>query len=298
MSDRIAALQLFVRTAHTGSFSRAGRDLGVIQPVVSRTIAKLERELGIALFTRTTRAVVLTDAGREFLGRVEPILLQLEEAYHTIGGESELRGVLRVGVSSSFAIREIIPRLPIFLERHPSLRLELLVSDQRQDLVLEGVDVAIRLGPMPDSSALARQLGRWQRILVASPDYLEKMGVPETPTDLTRHQIIGGPSTSAQAWSFRNDGRRLSIKLDTRIAVTLNEAAIAAAVAGIGIASTGVTGSRSELRGGTLVQVLPDWQMEPIEVHAVYAGGRAAKSAARIFTDFLASELHGSYADP
>src|ERR1700761_1189805 len=107
MSDRINALKLFVRTAQTGSFSRGGRDLGLSQPVASRTIAALERDVGATLFTRTTRAVVLTDAGREFLTRIEPLLAELDEAYHAVSGSAELRGVLRVGMSSTFAIREI-----------------------------------------------------------------------------------------------------------------------------------------------------------------------------------------------
>jgi DNA-binding transcriptional LysR family regulator len=157
MSDHLFALRLFVRVARLGSFSAGGRDLSVPQPTVSRVISQLEKDLGAALFTRTTRVVSLTDAGIDFLARVEAILADLEEAEHAVRGSSELRGMLRVGLSSSFAVREVAPRLPAFMGKHPKLRVELMTSDQRQDFVSEGVDVGMRFGPLPDSNATAKK---------------------------------------------------------------------------------------------------------------------------------------------
>lgn len=290
MSDRLEALKLFVRTAQTGSFSRAGRDMGLSQPVASRTIAALEREVGAALFTRTTRAVVLTDAGQEFLTRIEPLLSGLDEAYHAVSGSGPLRGVLRIGMSSTFAIREIIPRLPRFVQAHPALKVEILCSDQRQDLVLEGVDVALRLGRLSDSAATSRRLGRWRRALLAAPAYLDRAGVPDTPQDLSEHQLIAGPGLGP-SWTFTHGGSSVSIKTKARLSTTLNEAAIAAAIAGLGIVATGVPGSLLELEAGRLVVVLPEWTLEPIEAHAVHAAGKAAKPAARAFTEFLIDDL-------
>src|SRR5260370_35898252 len=159
MSDRLLALRLFARVARTGSFSRAGRELGLSQPSVSRIAAALEREVGAALLTRTTRAVTLTEAGADYLARVEPILAALEEADHAARGTGELRGVLRVGLSSSLAVREVIPRLSALTSRHPALLVELLMNDQRQDLVIEAVDVALRFGMLGDSNATARPAG-------------------------------------------------------------------------------------------------------------------------------------------
>ena len=158
MTDRLLALRAFVRTARSGSLSRAARDLGLSQPSISRILAQLEAEVGARLLVRTTRAVTLTEAGADYLARVEPLLTALEEADHVVRGTGELRGVLRVAVSSSFGVREVIPRLPKFLERHPALRIDLGISDQRQDLVVDGVDVALRLGSLPDSSVVARKL--------------------------------------------------------------------------------------------------------------------------------------------
>src|ERR1700744_3679413 len=135
MNDRFSTLRLFARVARTGSFSAAGRELGLSQPSVSRIIAGLEHEVGAALLTRTTRALTLTEAGTDYLARIEPILTALEEADHAARGTGELRGLLRVGVSSSFAVREVIPRLPGFLDKHPALRIDMVTEDRRQDLV-------------------------------------------------------------------------------------------------------------------------------------------------------------------
>ena len=194
MNDHLAALRLFTRVAHKGSFSAAARELNLPQPSASRIIASLEREIGAALFTRTTRAVSLTEAGADFLARVEPILSALDEAEQAVRGTGELRGTLRLGLSSSFAMREIVPRLPQFLDRHPALRVELVMDDQRQDLVAEGVDVALRFGDLPDSSAVARRLAAWPRVLIASPAYLQRAGTPRIPADLAGHAVIAGPS--------------------------------------------------------------------------------------------------------
>jgi DNA-binding transcriptional LysR family regulator len=290
LGPRLDSLKLFVRAARTGSFSRAGRDLGLTQPVVSRSIAALEKELGTALFTRTTRAVALTDAGRDLLARIEPILDELEEAYHAARSSAELRGVLRIGMSSSFGIREVIPLLPAFVEAHPNLKIELLMSDQRQDLVLDGVDVALRLGPLPDSSARSRSLGTLPRMMMASPGYLSRVGTPKQPADLAHHRIITGPGSQPASWTLRRGAQVETVRLEGHVRSTLNEGAIAAAVAGLGIMLTGAPGESVELKNGALVQVLPQWQLQRLEVHALYAAGRG-KPAARALTEHLVRQF-------
>ncbi len=230
MSDRMSALRLFVRVARAGSFSRAAREVGVSQPSASRIVATLEKEIGAPLFTRSTRALSLTEGGAEYLSRVEAALAALEEADHVARGTGELRGVLRVAASSSFAQHVVIPRLDEFLGRNPKLRLVLLVNDHRQALITEGVDVAFRLGSLGDSTATA---------------------------------------------------------LEARLVVSANEGAVAAAVAGLGIATTSVIASREALANRLLVHVLPDWQMGSVNVHAVFPAGRAAKAAARALADHM-----------
>lgn len=290
MSDRLFALRVFVRIARSGSFSKAGRELGLSQPSVSRIAADLEKEVGAALFTRTTRAVSLTEAGNDYLARIEPILAALEEADHAVRGTGELRGQLRVALSSSLAVREIVPLLPAFMERHPDLRVELIMNDQRQDLVQEGADLALRFGVLPDSTATARRIAVSLRMLVAAPAYLDKRGTPHTPADLAEHAMIAGP-TGGRAWEFRQDGRNASVRVDGRLHVSLNEAAIASAVAGLGIVQTSRWGCRAELERGALVRVLADWDVGQVELNAVFPAGHAAKPAARSFAEYLAQSF-------
>jgi DNA-binding transcriptional LysR family regulator len=292
MSDRLFALRLFVRVARTRSFSAAGRELGLSQPSASRLVAALEQEVGASLLTRTTRAVTLTEAGADYLARVESILGALDEADHVARGTGELRGALRVAASLPFALREIIPRLDAFLSRHPALRIELVLSDQRQDLVADSVDVAIRIGYLPGAAAVARKIGVSYRVLVASPAYLRKAGQPETPADLAAHALIVGPaSLGAEAWVLWKDGKATSVRVVGRVTVTAIEAATAAAVAGLGIVSMGRVGCRAELESGALVRVLPDWEMGHADVKAILPAGRAAKPAARAFVEFLVADL-------
>jgi len=292
MNDKLLALRLFVRVAHTGSFSAAARELDLSQPSVSRIIAALEEEVGAALVTRTTRAVTLTDVGNDYLTRVEAILVSLEEADHAARGSRELRGSLRVALPASFGVREIVPVMPGFLARHPALNVSLLMSDQRQDTIKEGVDVALRLGELADSSATARLIGRTQRLVAASPTYLKARGTPETPADLAAHAAIVGPAgTTAGTWSFQKDGQSVSVRINSRLTVSFNEAAVAAAVAGIGIVTTALWGCRAELASGSLIQLLPDWKMGEVEVHGMFSPGRLPKPSARALVEYLIAEL-------
>ena len=294
MNDQLAALRLFVRVARSGSFSRAARELAIAQPTASRTIAALEKEVGAALFTRSTRALTLTEAGARYLERVEPLLDALAEAEQEVRGTGELRGVLRVGLSSSLAVRAIIPALPRFAEQHPALHVELLIDDKRQDLIVEGVDVALRFGAMSDSSAVARKVMSTQRVIAASPAYLRRAGMPRTPDDLGTHRaIIGVTGIGGAGWTFTRAGHEdVTVRVDGQVSANQNEAAVAAAVAGMGIVATTREGCRAELEAGTLVELLPDWERGSIDVHAVFASGRAAKPAAKAFAEFLIEALN------
>jgi DNA-binding transcriptional LysR family regulator len=292
MNDKLSTLRLFVRVAHTSSFSRIGREVGLSQPSVSRQIAELEADVGAALFIRSTRAVKLTEAGADYLVRVEAILEALEEADHVARGSSDLRGHLRVALSTSFGIREVIPRIGKFMALHPALHIELLMSDDRQDLIAEGADVAIRFGALPDSSARSRLLGRSARMLVAAPGYLARAGHPVEPSDLSGHTFVMGPSSAASLGStLRKDGCEATFRAEGSFMTSVNEGATAAAVAGLGILTVGLWGCRNEIADGRLVQILEDWRLEPIEVHAVFPPGRARRPAARALIDYLAEEV-------
>jgi DNA-binding transcriptional LysR family regulator len=293
MSDQLAALRLFVRVARTGSFSQAARELDISQPSASRTIAALEKEGGAALFTRSTRALTLTEAGARYLERIEPLLEALLEADHELRGTGELRGVLRVGLSSSLAVRAIIPALPRFAEQHPGLRIELLIDDRHQDPVAEGVDIALRLDAMADPNAVARKLMSTPRVIAASRAYLARAGTPRVPDDLATHRAILGVEGTDAGWTFRRTGQDdVTVRVDGQVQANQNEAAVAAAVAGLGIVATTREGCRTELESGALVELLPEWSLGSIDVHAVFVGRRAVKPSAQAFAEFLIEALN------
>jgi DNA-binding transcriptional LysR family regulator len=292
MNDKLSTLRLFVRVAHTSSFTKAGRELGLSQPSTSRRISELEEEVGAALFVRSTRAVTLTEAGADYLTRVEAILSALDEADHAARGTAELRGHLRVALSTSFGVRDVIPRIGRFMSAHPALHVDLLMEDDWQDLIVEGVDVAFRFGQLKDSNATSTMLGRCPRLLVASPGYLANTRTPLEPGDLASHTFIMGPSgAGVQRWTFEKSGRRVAFRGEGQLTISLNEGKTAAAVAGLGILMMGSWGCRAELSDGRLVPVLADWKLEPVEVHAVFPAARAARPAARALVAYLADEL-------
>ncbi|WP_170574823.1 LysR family transcriptional regulator [Ruegeria atlantica] len=292
MADNFSTLRLFARVARTGSFTAAGKEVGLSQPSVSRIISNLEKDLGVLLFARSTHAVRPTEAGEEYLTRIEPIIADIEEANHFVRGTGELRGKLRIGAATSFAQREIIPVLPAFLAQHPKLKVDLVLTDSRQDLIDEAIDVAIRYGPLDDSTMVARKLGDPPRIIAASPAYLARAGHPKQPADLVDHQIVLGPSSRAKAgWSFEKDGKVQSIRVDGRVMITVNEGTTVAALAGMGVVNTALWGCRAEIENGSLVRLLPDWDLGTIEVHALLSGGKRTKPSARAFTKHLQQAL-------
>lgn len=284
----IFALRLYTRVARLGSFSAAARECGLSQSQASRIIAELEAELGARLLSRTTRAVVPTEAGGEFLARIEQVLAALDEAEHSLRDGGVLRGTLRMSMPTSFGIRDVIPRLAPFAARHPDLHVEIQLEDRRQDLVRDAVDVAIRLGRLVDSTATAKLIATIPRVVVASPDYLARNGTPASPDELTRHRIVGGTAAAVPtAWKFARDGKEIAIKLAPHFSTNENEGAIAAAVAGFGITSTSGWACRRELEDGALVRLFLDWEMAGIPVHAYFPMGKATRAAGRAAVEHL-----------
>jgi DNA-binding transcriptional LysR family regulator len=291
MNDRLKTLRLFVRVAYTQSFSLAGRELGLSQPSASRLIAELEKDIGGTLLQRHTRAVSLTEAGSAYLARVEQILADIDDADYQARDTDELRGHLKIGASSSFATRELVPRLSRFMTRHPELNVDICIDDDRQDLVTEGIDLALRVGALSDSGTVARRIGRWPLALAAAPSYLQAMGTPQVPNDLLRHRLISNTVSGSKLCSFRQGEQVESVRLSSRLTISVNEVCVAAAVAGSGIVYTGILALRRELDDGRLIQVLPHWDAGAFELHAVFPSRRAIKASARAFADFLMDEL-------
>jgi len=290
--------RLFTRVARLGSFSAAAREVGLSQSQVSRSIAELEADLVTLLLARSTRAVVPTEAGADFLSRIEPILAAVEEAEQSVRGGGELRGVVRISMPTSIGVREIIPRMASFASIHPNLHIQVMLADHWQDLVRENIDVAIRLGHLLDSSATSRQIMTIPRFILASPAYLRAAGEPTTPEDLQSHRIIAGPaSTVPSGWMFTRNGETRTIQLAAHFSTDENEGAVAAAAAGLGITSTTAWACRRELERGELVPLLTDWETESVPVHAYFPHGSRTRSAGRALIEHLVANLLGEGRD-
>jgi DNA-binding transcriptional LysR family regulator len=292
MSDRMQELAVFARAAESGSFSRAARELGLSQPSVSRIIGELEARLGVTLLLRTTRRITVTDAGALFLDRAREILAEIEDAEDAARGIDSLRGTIRLAIPVIYGTREVIPRLPRFLAKHPLLRVEMAVTDERQDLVAEGADVAIRLGELNDSVFGARRLQTLERMLVASPAYLETHGTPKTPADLASHDCIFGPGNFGRAsWSFRRNGTETSVDVRGRIHTNSGPGLFASLMAGLGISMASTVMCEAEIKAGTLVPLLRNYKLDPVDVHAIFPGGPRPSTKVRALVDFLVEEI-------
>jgi DNA-binding transcriptional LysR family regulator len=292
MSDRWQELRIFVRAAESGSFSRAARELQLSQPSVSRVIGELEARLGVKLLLRTTRRIAVTDAGALFLDRAREILADMEDAEDAARGLDSLRGLIRLALPVVYGTRAIIPLLPKFLALHPELKVEMAVSDARQDLVAEGADVAIRLGELDDSVFGARKLETLERMLVASPGYLRVRGTPKRPADLAAHDCIFGPGNFGRdSWSFSRDGAEISVDVRGRIHTNSGPGAFASVMAGLGIAMVSTVMAGPEIKQGLLVPLLRGYRLSPVEVHAVFPGGPHPSTKVRALVDFLVEEL-------
>ncbi|MDB5393332.1 MAG: LysR family transcriptional regulator [Rhodospirillales bacterium] len=230
--------------------------------------------------------------GRASSKEVRPLLRGLEDAENAVRAADSLGGSLRIAMSVAFGVREIIPILPPFLAAHPRLEVEFVISDDQQDLIVEGADIAIRVGRLPDSGFGARRLATSPRYVVASPAYLAARGVPNTLSDLSSHDCIFGPGGSGRTgWTFIRDGAPVSITVGGRIQTASAEGVIACVKAGLGLAVASVWMCREEFASGALVPVLADYALEPVEAHAVFPGGPHPSSKVRALVDHLITTL-------
>jgi DNA-binding transcriptional LysR family regulator len=294
MSDRWQEMAVFVRVADSGSLSRAGRELKLSQPSVTRIIGTLEARLGTTLLLRTTRSISLTDAGALYLERARRLLAEMEEAEQATRGVDSLHGVVRLAMPLMYGTRAIIPALAPFLARHPDLRVELAMSDARQNLVTDGVDVAIRLnvGALHDSTFGARKLASVDRLVVAAPAYLSAHGAPATPADLAKHDcIVQHGSFGGESWRFRHNKTVTSVDVHARLSINSAPGVLAATVAGLGISLGTRVMAGEELRTGQLTQLLGSYRLDPAEVYAVFPAGPRPSAKVRAIMDHLGASL-------
>jgi DNA-binding transcriptional LysR family regulator len=287
--DRLAALELFVRVVDTGSFSAVARQQRIGQPTVSKAIDQLEEWLGVSLLLRSTRSVVPTEAGRIFYERAKRTTEEAGEAVMAArGSASGLSGKLRVSTSVFFGRLHIIPNLSPFMAEHPDLEIDLVLDDRNVDLVNEGIDVALRIGALPDSNMTTRRIAEGRRVVVASPAYLQRHGTPISPDELTGHQAIIYPRPGGgEAFTFRKADEEISVVLQGRLKVTAVDGLREAVNCGLGLAVCTAWAFSPELRTGKLVEILEDWALPPTNLSAVYPTGRLAGTKARAFVSFV-----------
>lgn len=294
MSDRWQEMSVFVRVADTGSLSRAARELNLSQPSVTRIVGTLEERLGTKLLLRTTRSISLTDAGALYLERAKYLLAEMEEADQATRGVDSLHGVIRIAMPLMYGTRAVIPALTPFLKRYPDLKVELFMSDVRQNLITDGVDLAIRInvGPLDDSSFGVRKLALVERIVIAAPAYLSAHGVPANPADLAQHDcIVQHGSFGSESWRFTRNQTVTSVDVHPRLWINSAPGVLAAAVSGLGIALGTRVMAQDELRTGQVVQILDQYHLAPAEVYAVFPSGRKPSAKVRVIVDHLAASL-------
>jgi len=296
--DRMGAMATLVRVVDTGSFSAAARQLNIGQPAISKTIAQLEERLGVRLLTRTTRGLTPTEAGLRFYERARRSIEEADEADLAARGEGAgLAGTLRVSAATTFARLHIVRLLPDFLAAHPGLNVDLILDDRVIDLVGEGIDVALRMGNLPDSSATARRLGSSPRAVIATRAYLDRAGVPRTPADLAAHDTVIYTQGQSGSWRFRRGGAEISVAVSGRLRVSSAEGIRAAVLADMGLTIASHWMFAPELASGQVCTLLDDWALDPIDLWALFPTGRLASAKARAFAEAVAVAMKAHPAD-
>lgn len=293
--ERSGEMEVFARVVQEGGFSAAARSLDLTPSAVSKLIARLEARLGVRLLVRTTRALTLTEEGEAYHHAARRILQELDDADQA-AARGAVRGRLRVNTTIPFGTMFVAPAMPAFLARNPNLIVDLSFTDGIVDLVAEKTDVAIRMGNLPDSGLIARKLGQSRRVVCAAPSYLERMGKPETPADLERHDCLTFNFRRARpSWPFRHDGRDVEQPVTGSLVVNNGETMKQMALAGAGIARLGLFHVAAEIAAGALVPLLEDCNPGDLElVHAVHVGGGPLPPRVRAFIDHMVAFLAGS----
>ncbi len=292
--DKLTALNAFVTVAETGGFSKAARQLGVATSSLTRLLDSLEEQLGTALFTRTTRAVTLTDSGITYLEQIAPLLNELQHADESITGQgSEAVGPLRVSAPVSFGRLFLGPRIAGFLQEHPRVSLDMDLSDAVADLASERIDLAVRIGvPQQQAGLIVRKLAEHRRYVIASADYLAHHGRPESPQALAAHECLRfayrqGP----QRWTFAQGGQRMQVDVKGRLSANSADLLRDAVIGGHGIALLAEWLVGEDVRQGRLLRLFEDWDVNPLDeevcVYAAYLPNRRNSRKVQAFLDFL-----------
>lgn len=284
----------FVRVVEKGGFSPAARELGLTPSAVSKLVSRMENRLGVRLLNRTTRRLALTPEGEAFFHRANRILVDIEEAENEVARfRARPRGRLRLNVGTAFGAHQLVPALPEFLSRYPEIEVEVMVTDRLVDLMEEGADVGLRAGELPDSSYVSRKICEMERVICASPAYLERHGVPATPADLLKHNclvIAGAPQF--HRWPFNMaDGVR-SVEVTGNVSANNAETLVQLALLDVGIIRLADVIVGEAIASARLKPVLVDvHHVEPLPLHAIFPHGRQRSPRVAALVDFLVEKF-------
>ena len=293
MSDRVVAMQTFLRAVDGGSLSAAARALGKSLAAVSRTVSQLEERLGVQLLHRSTRKLTLTEAGTAFYESAKRILAEIDEAeLSLVGSAAAPRGMLTVTAPLLFGRLHVAPVVVEMLEKHPHVSANLMLVDRNVSLVEEGIDVAVRIGRLDDSALVARTLGEVPRVVCAAPAYLRRHGTPKAPEDLRKHECLRfGGLTPGREWTFQRDGKAVRVAVGGRFDCNVGEPVIDAARAGAGVVMALGYQVADELSSGRLVRLLRKFEPPPLPISAVYRSPRLMAGQVRAFLDLLSLRI-------
>lgn len=292
-ADRARSLEIFAVVAAQGSFSAAGRHLGLTPSAVSRTVDRIEARLGVRLLLRTTRALTLTAEGQAYLAAARRILADLDDAEQAIADQGAPRGRLRVSAALAHGRLCIVPLLGDFVRAYPHILVDISLTDAIVDVAGGQADVAIRFGPLADSGLTARKIGETRRVIVASPDYLARRGTPRVPADLHDHNCLNFNFRRAEpVWPFCGDAGDYAMSVTGSIEANNGETLGQLAAAGVGVTRVGAFSVVDEIADGRLVPLLEAFNPGDVEsIHAVFVGGVNTPARVRVFVDFLTARL-------
>jgi len=290
----VLAMSIFRRVVETGSFSEVARELALSQPTISKHIAALEKHLNVKLLSRSTRQLKLTDVGKQYYSQCTHILDELIDVESSMRNQQSLpTGTLHINTPVTFGELNIVPHVWKFLAKYPELNIDLIMDDHYVDLIKGGIDMAIRIGPLTDSSLIAQKIGNSPRVTVASPEYLAVNGEPKTLLDLKQHKcIVYTLLTTRNEWYFTGPKGKETIRVNGRFSVNNPGAIRQAVLAGQGIAVTPIWLMGDAIEAGDVKVILNGYIPTPLDIHAVYPERHFVPAKVRYFIDYMRDELN------
>jgi DNA-binding transcriptional LysR family regulator len=287
--DKLTSMNVFVRVARSGSFAGGARELGISRAMATKHIMQLESSLGTRLFNRTTRSLSLTDVGGSYLERCQQVLLDVEEMEAAVTHmQTEPRGILKVSAPPVIGATHITRAITEFLKIHTDLTVELILQSNPGDLIDGGIDVAIYLGALDDTSMVARKLASSSMVVCGSPDYLLRYGIPIKPEDLLEHScLVNWASSPRNKWKFKSDSGCSVITVSGRLQANVADAIRVAAIDGLGLVMLASYVVARDIERGKLKPVLENYTLPPLDIHAVYPHRKYLSAKVRSFLDFL-----------